>query len=72
MPRKKRLTNWRKSPASLADGTTPTSAVIYQTDTGTPAYMSPKQARREVDMIDERTDVYGLSALIKTRSWRRR
>jgi PAS domain S-box-containing protein len=40
------------------------SKTVAGTLLGTPAYMAPEQALGRVDFIDERTDVYGLAAIL--------
>jgi len=42
----------------------PDSATLAGTMLGTPAFMAPEQAGGELDRIDERTDVFGLGAIL--------
>jgi tetratricopeptide (TPR) repeat protein len=47
------------NPASTSPAQTQLGSVM-----GTPSHMAPEQARGDVDQIDERTDVFGLGAIL--------
>ncbi|WP_166823070.1 PAS domain S-box protein [Thalassoroseus pseudoceratinae] len=43
---------------------TPSNATMQGEKLGTPAYMAPEQALGHIDRIDQRTDIYGLAAIL--------
>lgn len=52
-----------QSPAPSTDSQDP-SLTIQGDIIGTPAYMAPEQAEGRLDQIDQRTDIYGLGAIL--------
>ena len=55
----RRMTNHERESAHSSFRGTPAGSV-----TGTPQYMAPEQARGEIDLLDGRSDIYALGAIL--------
>jgi serine/threonine protein kinase len=52
-------------PVNQVSGHAPENATLHGTVLGTPGYMAPEQERGEVNLIDQRTDVFALGSLLQ-------
>jgi serine/threonine protein kinase len=54
-----------KRPDDASDSTKSSAITGHGTVMGTPGYMSPEQARGEVEVLDARSDIFSLGALLR-------